>query len=669
MGLVFFFLFPLLSATGYATIKKTAAELKEILDMKTRKDCFFGLHFDFHAMPGDVVGSVIDTASIEEMLDATKPDMIQVDTKGHAGISSYMTKAGVHAEVMEMDVLRVWRDLTKKRGIRLYAHHSGLYEEMQARLHPDWVSRKADGEPNGPYMSVFSPYADEVLIPQLREIAGEYGVDGAWVDGDEWATYVDYSDYAKNAYRAETGKEAPLPGEDGYLAYTDFCREGFRRYVAHYLAVLKAEFPDFEITSNWMYTHAMPEKRTVPIDFISGDYLSTNAVNCARSAARCIVNQHLTWDLMAWGQNAYPCSWVTRNRCTKEVAQLCQEAAVVLSLGGGFQFFNILYGTGGLVQRWAIPGWGEVADFCRRRRAFCFGAESMADIAVLYPAYYRDRPLFTGGAFNNVCGFISMLSDAGFSCDVLNESDLSALSRYRVVLLPAADRYDDATVKALCAYAEAGGTLIADGGVPLPEEATGVSFAEPTRRLVFPDGGGRLSCIETDHYAPTLTTAEPLIDCYPENYYLEAEREIGVTLNRYGKGRIACLTFALAPVYENNVTFSLKEFVRRLLAGVGYRALVSVTGSDYADLTLMTKDGHLMANVINRTGEHNATGVRTFREIPVIGPLSVHVRTDRRPKRVTLQPEGIPLTETVTEDGYIYTIDRLEIHAIVDIEL
>ena len=58
----------------------------------SRKECFFGLHFDFHAMNGDEVGSIIDIASIEEMLDATSPDMIQVDTKGHAGISSYMTR-------------------------------------------------------------------------------------------------------------------------------------------------------------------------------------------------------------------------------------------------------------------------------------------------------------------------------------------------------------------------------------------------------------------------------------------------------------------------------------------------------------------------------------------------------------------------------------------------
>ena len=220
---------------------------------KNRSECFFGLHFDFHAMTGDEVGSVIDIASIEEMLDATKPDMIQVDTKGHPGISSYMTAAGVHADVMHMDVLRTWRELTKKRGIRLYAHHSGLYEETQAARHPDWASRNAEGNAYGGYVSAFSPYVDEVLLPQLREIAGEYGVDGAWIDGDEWGAFVDYSPYARAAWKKETGSDTPpMPGDAGYDAYVEFCREGFRRYVDHYVTTIKAEFPDFEITSNWM---------------------------------------------------------------------------------------------------------------------------------------------------------------------------------------------------------------------------------------------------------------------------------------------------------------------------------------------------------------------------------------------------------------------------------
>ena len=628
----------------------------------SRKDCFFGLHFDFHAMPGDEVGSIIDLASIEEMLDATKPDMIQVDTKGHAGISSYMTTAGTHAEVMKMDVLKAWRELTAKRGIRLYVHHSGLFDQLATQLHPDWRRVDADGNPTEGAVSAFSPYVDELLIPQILEMAA-YGAEGAWIDGDEWRCFVDYSHHATDAYYKGTGKaHAPHPGEDGYDEYCEFCREGFRRYVARYIAAVKEKYPSFEITSNWMYTHTMPEKRTVPIDFISG-------VNEARVVARCIVPQKLTWDLMAWGQQALPCSWETRNRCTKEPEQLCQEAAVVLSLGGGFQFFNILYGTGGLVQRWAIPGWREVAEFCRARQDACFGATSRADIAVLYPAYYRDQPLFTGAAFKNLSGFVAMLSDAGYSTDVINEADLADLDRYRVVLMPTADRYTPETIARLDAFVAAGGTLIADGGAALPEKMSGVHFGEPMHRLVFPDCGERLSCLETDYRTPECITASPILDAYRGNYYYEAERDIAATLNAYGAGHVACLAFSLSPYYANNVTYALKQFTKRLLAAVGYRAEVSVEGSDYADLTLMEKDGHIMANVINRTGEHSATGVRTFREIPPIGPLTLRVRTDKKPKRVTLRPEGIPLTEIPSDDGYAYRIDRISIHSIADIEL
>ena len=635
----------------------------------SRKDCFFGLHFDFHAMPGDEVGSIIDIASIEEMLDATKPDMIQVDTKGHAGISSYMTKAGTHAEVMHMDVLKTWRELTAKRGIRLYVHHSGLFDLLATKLHPDWARLDADGNPTGGAASVFSPYADELLIPQILEMAA-YGAEGAWIDGDEWRCFVDYSHWALDAYYKETGNtHAPHPGEDGYEDYCEFCREGFRRYVAHYIAAVKEKYPDFEITSNWMYTHTMPEKRVVPIDFISGDYNCTNAVNEARIVARCIVPQKLTWDLMAWGQQALPCSWETRNRCTKEPEQLCQEAAVVLSLGGGFQFFNILYGTGGLVQRWAIPGWGEVAEFCRARQAYCFGAVSRADIAVLYPAYYRDQPLFTGAAFKTLSGFVAMLSDAGFSADVVNEADLADLDRYRVVLMPEADVYKPETLARLDAFVKAGGTVIADGGVILPEGMSGLSYGEKTHRLIFPDCGGRLSCMETDCYTLIPTTATAVLDSYRGNYYYAPERDDAVFLNTYGKGKVASLAFALSPVYSTNVTSALKQFTKRLMDAVGYRAEVSVEGSDYADLTLMEKAGHIMANIINRAGEHNATGVRTFREIPPIGPLTLRARTATPPKSVTLRPEGIPLTPTKTDDGYTYTIESIHIHAIAEIEL
>ena len=63
--------------------------------------------------------------------------------------------------------------------------------------------------------SVFGPYSDKLLIPQLIELAVDYKLDGAWVDGDCWATVIDNSVVAKNAFTQQTGvKTIPTRRDD-----------------------------------------------------------------------------------------------------------------------------------------------------------------------------------------------------------------------------------------------------------------------------------------------------------------------------------------------------------------------------------------------------------------------------------------------------------------------
>ena len=100
--------------------------------------------------------------------------------------------------------------------------------------------------------------------------------------------------------------------------------------------------------------------------------------------------------------------------------------------------------------------------------------------------------------------------------------------------------------------------------------------------------------------------------------------------------------------------------------------VISVEGSEYAEISLMKKDDSIMVNIVNRAGEHDAIGVRTFREIPKIGPLTVTIRTEKKPREVIWQPEGrslteIPFEEKETADGYRYLIGDLGIHGIVEI--
>ena len=176
-----------------------------------RAHSYFGLHFDFHAGPDcKEVGKNVDAAMVNNLIDKVKPDFIQVDCKGHPGYSSYPTKVGNPVPGFVRDQLRIWRDVTAERGVSLYLHYSGVWDSRAVELHPDWAAIGPDGIRSKEKISVFSNYADSLLIPQLKELSSVYGVDGVWVDGDCWAHQLDYSAKALDLFTKTTGlKEIP----------------------------------------------------------------------------------------------------------------------------------------------------------------------------------------------------------------------------------------------------------------------------------------------------------------------------------------------------------------------------------------------------------------------------------------------------------------------------
>ncbi|MBL7188069.1 MAG: hypothetical protein ISS70_17240 [Phycisphaerae bacterium] len=196
-----------------------------------RADAFLGIHFDFHAGEDcNRVGERTTPEMVELVINKVKPDYIQIDCKGHRGYSSYPTKVGNPAPGFVGDPLRIWRDVTRKRGVPLFMHYSGVWDYKAVADHPDWAAINANGKPNDKATSVFGPYADTLMIPQLRELAGEYGADGVWVDGDCWGTTVDYGAAAVSRFCEQTGaKAAPRKaGEPYWNQWMDFHREGFR---------------------------------------------------------------------------------------------------------------------------------------------------------------------------------------------------------------------------------------------------------------------------------------------------------------------------------------------------------------------------------------------------------------------------------------------------------
>ena len=61
-------------------------------------------------------------------------------------------------------------------------------------------------------------------------------------------------------------------GDPHWNEWRDFHREGFRRYVRHYVDALKASHPDFQVISNWAFSDHMPERVSAHVAGLSGDF-------------------------------------------------------------------------------------------------------------------------------------------------------------------------------------------------------------------------------------------------------------------------------------------------------------------------------------------------------------------------------------------------------------
>jgi hypothetical protein len=431
-----------------------------------RADAFLGIHFDFHAGDDcDRVGARTTREMVELVIDKVNPDYIQIDCKGHRGYSSYPTKVGNPAPGFVGDPLRVWRDVTRERGIALFMHYSGVWDYHAARAHPQWAAAGADGKPNSRATSVFGPYVDVLMIPQLRELAGEYGVDGVWVDGDCWGTTPDYGQTAVREFCKRTGAEsAPRKaGEPYWNQWMDFHRDAFRRYLRHYVDELKSSHPDFQVISNWAFSDHMPEPVSADVAGLSGDFSPDDSVNSARFAGRCLEDQGVPWDLMSW-------SFSRKTRKQKPAVQLMQEAAVVLALGGGYQAYFKQDRDGAVRDLAEMDVMAEVAQFCRDRQAYCHRSVAVPQIALLYSTagHYRESPrLFHWAGSDGVAVLrkaLTQILQNQYGVQILSEHHLKGkMSKWPVIIVPGWEYLEPDFRDELAAYAKTGGTLLLIG--------------------------------------------------------------------------------------------------------------------------------------------------------------------------------------------------------------
>jgi hypothetical protein len=639
-----------------------------------RKDAFFGLHFDLHPQATDTsLGADISEDNIRDLLRRVRPDYVQYDCKGHAGWTGYPTAVGWPSPGIVKDSLAVWRKATRDVGVGLFIHYSGVWDAKAVAEHPDWARVGPDGKRDPNATSVFGPYVDELLIPQLTEVARKYALDGVWADGECWAAQLDYAPRALAAWAKETGyKDAPKDRSDPrWLDWKMFHRRAFERYLAHWIDAVHAAVPGLQLTSNWMYTTFAPKPVEAKLDFLSGDYSPSLSVDRARVEARYLASTGMPWDLMAWGfDKGQALGW-----SIKPAAQLSQEAAVVLMQGGGFQIYHTPTRSGYIVEP-VIAQEEAVAAFCRARQAVSHKSKSVPQVALLLSSEsYWDRSdaVFSpGDAFEDLEGALHALLNLHYSVDILAEHQLRPrLAEFPLVVVPDSPKLTEEFRRALTEYVDGGGRLLLLGEqcARLFEPILGVEFdGKPARRTAQLASGGRVTSADGVWQKVRLTTARAAGFIHPTR---DTRRggEVAATFNAFGRGEVGAVYGPVASIYFRSHHPWLRDFIGGLTAELFPDPAVAVAGPPTLDVALRrTADGRLSVHLLNTAGLPFPDRYGFTDAIPPLEKIVVTVKTETRPRAVTWAPGAGRLDWSWSDGRLKATVPRLEIHGAVVIQ-
>jgi hypothetical protein len=656
----------------------TEVQAQEHPEKLRRTESFLGVHFDFHAGDDCVeIGKNVTPEMINTIIDRVKPDYIQVDCKGHRGLSSYPTKVGNPAPGFVQDALKIFREVTAERGIALFCHYSGVLDAEAVKQHPEWAIQGADGKTGGAdgrVTSVFGPYVDELLIPQLKELNDVYQIDGVWIDGECWGMERDYRPEILKKYQDQTGlQNIPRGPEDpGWQEFSTFFRDGFRRYVEHYVSELHKHNPNFQIASNWAYSSFMPEPLTTGVDFLSGDVVPNNPLNAARLESRLLAQQGMPWDLMAW---SFTINWDDPGgfQSSKSLLQLEQEAAEVLSQGGGFQVY-FPQNRDASVDLTEMNIMAGIAEFCRARQAYCHKGIPVPQIGLILStdAYYRKiRSLFYAnhGEMNGFKGILQMLLESQQVVDVVMEHHLNEdMDRYPLLIYPEWETISPDFKKRLIHYVERGGHVLAIGPAAcrLFQEELGIQMLDSLR-----DNVNHLAYNEITASIKSLSqrvklgdTVSPFGKIYT-NRRKQGGHEAAASIRRLGKGSIAGVYLNLGERYLNGRVTLARDFLDALVETLFPNPIVTVEGSHYVDVTLNRIKGNLAVNLVNTAGPHDNKEVYVYDEIPPLGPIKIKIRLEKKPERVLLEPSKQKPDWRYAENQLELTIQRLGLHEVL----
>jgi hypothetical protein len=368
----------------------------------------------------------------------------------------------------------------------------------------------------------------------------------------------------------------------------------------------------------------------------------------------------------------------------KPPPQIQQEMAIIVANGGRYFGWDSPTPESGLIAE-RFEYMGEVVEpFLRARQTWCLGSRRVPDVSLLHnaAAHYATTESQTTSFTkrnNRIEGAAAALARLHLNYEMLPDWRLAKQDvRSQLVIAEHPKRLTRQTCANLVEFVAQGGSLLMTGmGITLDERfeklfgavvQEGPRQAEPLaarvddHRHAFEHWLFRLKC-------STAQTVIQVEDAQGNPWPL-------LTCHKYGAGTASYVALPLLSLHGDCVVpWSLTKKVFKKVVPESQRVLAS-DAPETVEVVLRVKNDMRIVHLVNMAQGTRSVirrGTRsyvTIHELPRVGASQIEVSLPRKPVRIVLQPQAIPLESwTWNEDRLTMRVPGFPIHQMVVVEV
>lgn len=650
------------------------------------------IHMDFHTpdISWDKTMKNFDAKEYVGTLRDANVNSLVSFAKCHHGYSYYNTKLGIrHPSLPQgLDLLGELIDECYSNDIKVLIYYSVGWLTPIQRNKPEWMERNSNGQTldtqgnphNKPWAMIClnSPYVDEMVLPELREIIENYDAEGIWLDIVE--NQACHCIHCKKKYRKQFGRE--MPDDDSLLH--DFVTQTKYEFIKRCRDLMKSIKQDWVMTYN---TSGVDMELVELVDFCSiethpGAPKADNAWAQALLTYKTLQSYEKPWEscssrfIHGWG------GW--DDQPLENMKMSCSR---ILSHGGLINLGDQAY-PDATIDRELYKKIGKTFEYVTERDKWALGSKSVPYVALLTDDHCDVCKSYN----NNLFGAIEILSQNHWAFDIIKTSAIDKYADYKCIVVPELEELSDATISALEEYVANGGNLLSVGNVSYDSELNDYKLAEVfgcnfnkrsdystafikvvdeigegVRRspLLIPDRIDSVSLI--DGAKSLAENINPVIEADYDNYHIfrngrfsppgDSAGTAGIIYNEYGKGKSVLIPPKVFTLFNCDEQWYISDIVNNVLEFIVDDKLFTLNAPLSTEMNVTEKDGHIVCHLVQY---FLATEAMHVREIVPALDVELGVSTNLVRGEAVMMPSGEKLAVEVRDGKVWVTIPKLE---------